>query len=123
MLPLLLALAMLASACEQGPRVETFAGSTIGTTYHVTVVGQGNLGQGRKELQESIDSVLREVNEHLSTYQPASEISVFNRTTSLEWLPVSSTMYAVLAAAERISRDNRLRIRRAGSASSRDPRQ
>jgi thiamine biosynthesis lipoprotein len=87
MLPLLLALAMLASGCEQGPRVETFAGSTMGTTYHVTVVGQGNPSHGRKEMQESIDSVLREVNAHLSTYQAPGEISVFNRSTSLEWQP------------------------------------
>jgi FAD:protein FMN transferase len=105
MLPLLLALAMLASACEQQRRVETFAGSTMGTTYHATVVGHGNPEQGREELQESIDSVLREINAHLSTYQAASEISVFNRSNSLEWQPVSSTMYAVLAAADRISRE------------------
>ena len=96
---------MLASACEQGPRVETFAGTTMGTTYHVTVVGHGNPGPGREKLQESIDSVLREIDAHLSTYRPTSEISVFNRSTSLEWQPVSSTMYAVLAAADRISRE------------------
>jgi thiamine biosynthesis lipoprotein len=102
---LLLALALLASACAPGPRVETFAGSTMGTTYHVTVVGQGKPGQGRAELQESIDAVLREVNAHLSTYQPASEISVFNLSTSLDWQPVSPTLYAVLAAADRISRE------------------
>ena len=98
-------MAMLASACEQQPPVETFAGSTMGTTYQVTVVGHGNPEQGREKLRESIDSVLREVNAHLSTYQAASEISVFNRSTSLEWQPISSTLYAVLAAAGRISRE------------------
>ena len=60
---------------EEGPVVEV-TGETMGTTYTIKY-----LHEGQEDLKPSIDSVLRAVNQSLSTYIPDSEISLFNKGT------------------------------------------
>ncbi|MDJ0990520.1 MAG: FAD:protein FMN transferase [Desulfobacterales bacterium] len=52
------------------------AGRTMGTTYHVTVIG-GYLTSVAK-LKTAIDARLEAINASMSTYRPESEISRFN---------------------------------------------
>jgi len=90
-------LALILDACTDDPEVLEFAGPTMGTTYHATVV-RPSRGAGREQLQGAIDSVLARVDRSLSTYDDASEISRFNRSTSTGWIPVSADLYDVVAA-------------------------
>jgi thiamine biosynthesis lipoprotein len=98
--PLSIVLALLAAAC--GPRPEQrLEGRTMGTTYHVTVVGPS--AERARELQPRIDARLEQVNDSMSTYRPQSEISRFNRlATAGEPFPASADLVAVLRAAARV---------------------
>ena len=53
-----------------------FAGKTMGTTYHITVVADGN--RSTDGLQKQIDEELEQVNQEMSVYRSDSEISRFN---------------------------------------------
>jgi FAD:protein FMN transferase len=76
----------------------------MGTTYSVTVTRSPG-GVTREALQAAIDEVLDEVNRHLSTYDPSSEISAFNALRSTEAVPVSPQLHAVVALAQAVSAD------------------
>ena len=94
----LLVLALPAPGC--GPRPEVrLAGRTMGTTWHVTVVGRGSAA----DLQEKIDRRLEEVNRRLSTYREDSEISRFNRFPRAgEEFPISGDFLRVMKVAARV---------------------
>jgi len=49
-------------------------GRTMGTTYHVTYFDSQN-----RNFQADIDTILVRINKSISTYDPSSEVSVFNR--------------------------------------------
>lgn len=93
-------LALLAAAC--GPRVEQrLEGRTMGTTYHVTLVGVS--AERAAALQPRVDARLEQVNDSMSTYRPGSEISRFNRLGRAgEAFPVSADMMAVMRTAARV---------------------
>jgi FAD:protein FMN transferase len=52
-------------------------GRTMGTTYHVTYFEASN-----RNFKKSIDSLLTVVNKAISNYDPTSEVSQFNRSTT-----------------------------------------
>ena len=95
---LLVLLALSGAGC--GPRPELrLAGLTMGTTWHVTLVGRGSAA----DLQEKIDRRLEEVNQRLSTYREDSEISRFNRFRRAgEEFPISGDFLRVMKAAARV---------------------
>ncbi len=95
--PLLLLLALL-PACT--PRPETkLEGRTMGTTWHVTVVGRRPVA----DLQERIERRLEEVNQSLSTYREDSEINRFSRFSRTgEEFPVSRDFQEVMRTAARV---------------------
>jgi thiamine biosynthesis lipoprotein len=97
--PLSIVLALLA-AC--GPRPEQkLEGRTMGTTYHVTLVGVD--AARARGLQPRIDARLEQVNDSMSTYRPQSELSRFNRLAAAgEPFPASADMLAVLRGAARV---------------------
>ena len=74
----------------------------MGTTYHVTVVGANEPGRMRAA-QTCIDRVLATAERRLSTYSSDSEITALNRNASTDWIAVSPPLFAVLAAANRVS--------------------
>jgi thiamine biosynthesis lipoprotein len=74
--------------------VEIFTGKTMGTTYHIqAVMPRGVSERDRKarhaDLQQRIQSLLDDINGKMSTYQPTSELSRFNRSTTQKWFAVS----------------------------------
>ncbi len=77
----------------------------MGTTFSVKVVAPVPAGEAMSQaaLDTAINRVLRRVNHQMSTYQPGSEISRFNRSTRLEWTPISPEFASVLATAIQIS--------------------
>jgi thiamine biosynthesis lipoprotein len=94
-------------ACGPREQVETrrFEGPTMGTTYHVTVPGIRSEAEARR-VQDCIDRTLEAVDRHLSSYAKDSELSVLNTDTSTDWIPVSTTLLAVIAAAQRVSAES-----------------
>lgn len=79
-----------------------FAGETMGTTYHVTVVSSADF-QLPDDLAASIQGWMEAVNHSMSTYLPDSELSKLNAAPVGEWLPVSPMMLEVLQTARRVS--------------------
>jgi thiamine biosynthesis lipoprotein len=92
----------LLAACSRQPRDLTLAGATMGTTYHVTVVGP-RVERRRDEVQALIDGSLLDSNRTFSTYDPQSEISAFNRNASRDWIPLSPALHELLATAQGVS--------------------
>ncbi|HET7202559.1 MAG TPA: FAD:protein FMN transferase [Steroidobacteraceae bacterium] len=103
---LLACVTLLLAACEKPPEPPSrgeFAGPTMGTTYTVTVVGLRAGTAEARRVRDCIDHVLARVDRHLSTYSSSSEITALNRNMSNDWIPVSDALFALLAAAHRVS--------------------
>jgi thiamine biosynthesis lipoprotein len=74
----------------------------MGTTYSVKAVHVApDVDTG--QLKADIDAVLREVNDHMSTYEESSELSRFNRSRSTNWVSVSTRLLSVVREALRVS--------------------
>jgi FAD:protein FMN transferase len=60
-----------------GPAAEPvrLEGRTMGTTYHITY-----FDKRQRNFQESVDSLLRAVNQGINTYDPTSAVSQFNKS-------------------------------------------
>ena len=92
--------AVLGGACaadRPDRRTVEFRGPTMGTTYSVKVVtGSTGLGaSARSDLDETIRGELERINVLMSTWDPESELSRFNRSTSLEPFAVSPETFEV----------------------------
>jgi len=96
--PLLVAVGLLLSACA--PPLETkLEGRTMGTTWHVTVVGRHSTAG----LQERVERRLDQINQSLSTYRDDSEINRFSRFSRTgEEFPVSRDFLEVMRTAARV---------------------
>ncbi|WP_229145714.1 FAD:protein FMN transferase [Alcanivorax sp. 1008] len=82
-------MALLLSACRQPQQIHLLSGSTMGTTWSVKVV---DLPENTTvpQLRADIELLLESINRQMSTYQPESDISRFNRAAAGTWqvLPV-----------------------------------
>lgn len=74
----------------------------MGTYYSVKAVNPP-AGVIQERLQRGVDRVLAEVNREISTYDPESELSRFNRNPSTDWIEVSPGLLGVVAEGQRIS--------------------
>ncbi len=98
---LLLAAAIgLIASSWRSPEPITFAGETMGTTYTVKLT-RPPAGVSVAQLKRSVDDALGEVNRHMSTYDPNSELSRWNAAGE-DWFPVSEDTARVVAEALRI---------------------
>lgn len=72
--------AIFLTACNKAPEQITLKGKTMGTTYTVKYIDNGELQNLQKpeEVQKTLDDLLKQVNNEMSTYQPDSQISRFN---------------------------------------------
>ena len=102
-LPLLL-IALLLSACEPpapDPTVR-LAGSTMGTSYDLKLVPTP--GQTvAADFKTRVEAMLAGINRQMSTYDPNSELSRFNRNPSTDWIAVSPELLQVVAEGLRTS--------------------
>ena len=73
----------------------------MGTTYNIKIVTDKYINSD--ELKASIDSILVDFNLQMSTWDPKSEISTFNRWSSLDSFKVSKYFYIVVKEALAIS--------------------
>lgn len=83
----------------------SLAGTTMGTTYSLKVIEPENSKKLIK-LDKKIDSVLVDVNNKMSTYIPTSELSLFNQSTSTDWINISNDLAQVINTSKRISAES-----------------
>lgn len=96
----LLALAtLLLGGCQRQPLPVELSGTTMGTTWHVSYLPPVPGGAEPEAVQAELEALLVAVNDSMSTWQPDSEISRFNRSTPGDWFPVSAPFAEVVAAA------------------------
>ena len=96
--PALLLGVTLLSACDSEPEAYQFSGATMGTRYNVTLPRLPD-GHSESQLQQAFEDYLARINMEMSTYQPESTISRFNRAGAGEWFEVSSDFVEVTQAA------------------------
>lgn len=100
----LLVVMLTLAACEAPPPDPTVrvAGSTMGTSYDLKLVpAPGQVIPA--DFQTRADALLTRINQALSTYDPNSELSRFNRNASTDWITVSPELQQITAEALRIS--------------------
>ncbi|MEM9300493.1 MAG: FAD:protein FMN transferase [Pseudomonadota bacterium] len=87
---------LLLAACSREVPVVSLEGPTMGTQFSVRIAGAV---ADPEALGEAIRIELAGINALMSTWQPDSELSLFNAAESLEWWPVSQATADVVAAA------------------------
>jgi thiamine biosynthesis lipoprotein len=106
---LLLTLAVCLSAAiwylrqPDGRKPVRLSGATMGTTWSV-VLGTKSAGADPAALQLLLQQQLDLINKQMSTYDPTSEVSRFNDSSSTDWFPVSAETALVVELAQEISR-------------------
>lgn len=93
-------LPILLGACAEGESYQRLEGATMGTYYVVT---SRCPGIERDALDTAVRETLARVNAQMSTYQPDSELSLFNGAGEGVWQPVSAELAEVLGAAAEIA--------------------
>lgn len=81
-------------------RTHIFRGDVMGTRYVVKVVAVLEDSDG---LRSEIAQTLGVVDQRMSTYKPASEISRFNAAEAGDYFPVSAEVVQVVSAAQDVS--------------------
>jgi len=95
-----LALLLILSGCF-GRREIKLAGKTMGTTYHITLIG--SYLTAAAPLQSAIDDRLAAINDSMSTYLPASEISRFNQMATVDTpFPIGKDFQAVMQLSQKL---------------------
>ena len=98
---LCLAAAGCSDSREKLPVLE-LTGSTMGTHYSVKLVAPRPQTDTRA-LQEQINSSLSRIEQRMSTYRSDSELSLFNRSASTDWVGVSAELCGVIEQALSVS--------------------
>ncbi len=108
-----LSLALLTACSKQADSLNTdnstkvsevlLQGKTMGTTYHVKIVATEQQVKNNN-LHAEIDSLLKDVNQQMSTYIPDSELSRFNANPSTEPVEISEGLRRVIAESMRIGK-------------------
>ena len=91
------------AGCGADLEFHQFAGQTMGTEYAVTVSGGSDCNAA---LSEPVAAELRSVNAQMSTWQPDSELSRFNRAGAGAWMPVSADLAGVVILAQDLARQS-----------------
>lgn len=101
MLALFFALTLLITGCSRSSEPLSLNGQTMGTTWSAVI--SRPVGASQVELTRRLQEELDRVNKVMSTYDPASELSLFNQNTSESWLEQSPELINLIAQAKKIS--------------------
>jgi len=95
-------LVLFVSACGQAPvkPLPHISGNTMGTTYNVKFASE--IEQPVDQIKQQIDQRLFEINKLMSTYDPESELSRFNKSRFTTPFEMSSETILVLNEAIRL---------------------
>ena len=72
------------------PPLLTWEGRTMGTTYTVKIASVARDDALAADLRAAVEARFDEINRQMSNYRPDSELSLFNRSTSLAPIRVSA---------------------------------
>ncbi|MDO4430183.1 MAG: FAD:protein FMN transferase [Lonepinella koalarum] len=96
--------AIFLSACEKQSEMINLNGKTMGTTYHIKYLDNGNLSQQVEQVHQQIDLILKDVNAKMSTYDKNSELSRFNQSTEINTpMVISADLAKVLKESIRLN--------------------
>ena len=98
----LLGFLLFVFSCSNTLEESQIHGETMGTTYSIKLVLSERLEEQDK-IKVSIDSILVNINQQMSTWIPNSEISVFNNNKTTDYFKVSDDFYYVLDKGKVIS--------------------
>ncbi|MBC8401963.1 MAG: FAD:protein FMN transferase [Candidatus Marinimicrobia bacterium] len=98
-----LILLIILSGCSRNPSEIVIIGRTMGTTYLVKLVVEKGLTPDQVIIKTAIDSLLSEINHQMSSWDPSSEISVFNRLKTAQLFTVSQNFIRVVIHALEVS--------------------
>ena len=96
---LLVSLCLL-SACTRKDIDLSFAGQTMGTSYHITVVTDA--GRFPDGVEDAVAELLEQLGQSMSTYKPDSELNNLNRLAVGEEIIISADLWQVLQGAQHI---------------------
>ncbi len=82
--------------------VHSISGETMGTTFSIKFTSQAPVDL--VEIENNVNSLLQKVNQQMSTYISNSELSLFNKSSSTNWVSVSYDLAFVMDAALKISK-------------------
>lgn len=91
------------AGCERPPTSLSLDGPTMGTTYSIRITRLPE-GVERPAVEAAVEAVLRDADQHLSGWNPQSELARFNTATTTEWQPVSRVLLDAVKQAVAISR-------------------
>ena len=92
---LILGFLFLLISCSRSYNSYVISGNTMGTTYSVKLVFK-HTNHDNIRIKNSIDSILFNLNQQMSTYIKESEISLFNENLSTEPQKISDDFFYVL---------------------------
>ena len=95
---------MLLASCDKPIEAMKISGPTMGTTYNITLYPTEGTSLDSKQMQQQIDASLKRINQQMSTWIKDSEISLFNKSESTDWYPISAEFAGVVEAAQSISK-------------------
>lgn len=101
--------AMLSAACGAGPaRIIDLTGPTMGTTWRVSIVpAEGGTGAvDRSGIDGAIRDTLTRIEALMSTWDPDSELSRFNRSSSTDPFPVAEETFEVFRRAVTLTEES-----------------
>jgi thiamine biosynthesis lipoprotein len=100
---IILVIVLTACFTSKNPKKEVIflQGLTMGTTYNIKLVVK-NDSIKIETLQGEIDSLLKQVNQEMSTYIPTSELSLFNKSQSTEPVEISPGLQRVIKESIRL---------------------
>jgi len=91
-------------SCTPAPQQISVSGETMGTTYHIRYV-TANPNHSPERVKEKVDAVLEQVNSQMSTYDPNSELSLFNQRKTTEPVVISRSLETVVRRALEIGEE------------------
>lgn len=91
-------------SCTPAPQQISVSGETMGTTYHIRYV-TANPKHAPDRVKERVDAVLQQINSQMSTYDPSSELSLFNSRATTEPVVVSRALETVVRRALEIGEE------------------
>jgi thiamine biosynthesis lipoprotein len=92
---------LVLAACKSRADIIEMSGLTMGTTYNVSVVDAPS-SVTHSDVRNAIDTALTTVNQQMSNWDPASELSRFNAQSSTDAFSISPELAEVMTAAETV---------------------
>ena len=102
---LILGFLFLFHSCSVRYDSHTISGNTMGTTYLIKLVFNDN-DLDKRKIEDSIDSILFNLNQQMSTWIKGSEISLFNKNMSLQPQIISDDFFYVLKQGQLIYQES-----------------